>query len=660
MLTLLVALLLSAAAREPRHVHVELIRPAPGAPRIFVAAELPDQSTVLFLVDTGADTSVLSPSVAQRLGMRTRPGGEIVGISRAAQVGFGTLPWVGLGDLRVPNVEVAVGLPPPREGDLGLPVVGILGNNVWSHFLVEIDYRADELILHKPGSRPMPKGSAPMRFDRGHIHTPIRLFSPDGTPALSTVLALDTGAPDIVLLGGDDHEVTAPYTEGLEPVLGVTSSTSGPWSAHLRRTRRFEVGAVEVGGMKARLDSEVRWLDYDRSATASRLSVRGLIGHEVFEGRRVFLDYAGRRFAMRPSPRASAPSVAWRDLIDDEMARYRDDPAHLLDMARLWLAVGDEEQAAACLAALLALKDPSVTSQHRPARLLAADLRRAAGDPVGARALLAPLSPAELVEEGVIVGVVNGLLLDGQHDQAADVADAAVSARPQHALSWLAVADLRAAEGDAEGAWQALLRVVEITGDPDAQALRRARVALQRGDRDGALALLRDAVQANPLDGRPMWFYALIAAEQAADVTTARADLDVVVGDTHPQLRPHDFLAAAFRELGDEARAKAEVTDGALRDCQGRADADPAGAQNCQAWYFALGGVELQLALALVEQALGAEGPRSDFLDTKAMVHLARGELAEATEAAVLAARLAPDDPYMLWQVQRLRDVTSR
>jgi hypothetical protein len=64
-------------------------------------------------------------------------------------------------------------------------------------------------------------------------------------------------------------------------------------------------------------------------------------------------------------------------------------------------------------------------------------------------------------------------------------------------------------------------------------------------------------------------------------------------------------------------------------------------------------------ALARVEKALASEGPRSDFLDTKAMVYLRRGDYKAAFDAAMSAARLAPDDLYMLWQVQRLSQLAG-
>jgi hypothetical protein len=95
------------------------------------------------------------------------------------------------------------------------------------------------------------------------------------------------------------------------------------------------------------------------------------------------------------------------------------------------------------------------------------------------------------------------------------------------------------------------------------------------------------------------------------------------------------------------------MQQGAARDCHDLPQSDSS-RDNCIAWYHALAGVDLDDALVRVDRALAKDGRRSDYLDTKAMVHLARGEGALAYEAALDAARLAPDDIYMLWQVERM------
>ena len=75
---------------------------------------------------------------------------------------------------------------------------------------------------------------------------------------------------------------------------------------------------------------------------------------------------------------------------------------------------------------------------------------------------------------------------------------------------------------------------------------------------------------------------------------------------------------------------------------------------NCQAWYQALVRQLLDDARIRIDRAIEASPDRAEFLDTLAMVLEAQGHLAAAKDAATSAAKLAPDDVYLLLQAIRL------
>ena len=78
---------------------VPIIRPLPGYPRIFVQAELPNGERGLFLVDTGADISVLSRGTAERLGLPIQERyTRLEGLSGTAWMDRAVLPSIGLGE----------------------------------------------------------------------------------------------------------------------------------------------------------------------------------------------------------------------------------------------------------------------------------------------------------------------------------------------------------------------------------------------------------------------------------------------------------------------------------------------------------------------------------------------------------------------------------
>ncbi len=194
-----------------------------------------------------------------------------------------------------------------------------------------------------------------------------------------------------------------------------------------------------------------------------------------------------------------------------------------------------------------------------------------------------------------------------------------------------------------------------LDGNPDAHLVRRARASIAAGDTYAALTHLRALLEIDPSDGSHLWFYAQLAADEHAD--TFLADMASAIERLHPSDRPLDFMVGSLAAVGDERAALTTMRQGIRRDCS----RVPPGPQvdNCVAWYQVLAGHALDDALIRIQRALDTTGDRPDFLDTKAMVHLARGELTQARDAARAAARVLPQDPYVLWQAQRIAAIAD-
>nr|MBX2800810.1 hypothetical protein [Myxococcales bacterium] len=218
----------------------------------------------------------------------------------------------------------------------------------------------------------------------------------------------------------------------------------------------------------------------------------------------------------------------------------------------------------------------------------------------------------------------------------------------------VALADVLLHLGQYDEAQTSLLEAARLEQYRDAHLLRRARVALATGDRYGSMAHVRRLLELYPSGGPYLWFYAmLLDSEQDAD--TFRSDLRRAMERLHPHARPLDFLVAAHAILGDESEVDVWLAKGLEQHCAPMPSSPEL--DNCVAWYHALANKNLDDALGRIERALELTGDRPDFLDTKAMVHLARGEMKAARMAARHAAKLSPDDVYMLWQAERIADL---
>lgn len=467
------------------------------------------------------------------------------------------------------------------------------------------------------------------------------------------IIQLDTGAGGLMLSGRTGKPFERDFTEGLEAVHGIGALETLPASMFLRRTRRIPVRDVTLGGRTIQLESfEARWLNFGDRPSVGPDGMQGLAGHELMRRHVAIFDYDGGRFALEKSRGKPRLLDGHQLLLEQDLARYGDDPARDLFRAKMNAWLDNYDAAQALLESYI---------EHAPedaeGRVLLAAVHRHRGNLEGAWRALEPLSAGALVDENEVVAVVNGLLLEKRAEEAMRVAEAAVAERPDADASHVALADALLWQGDVQGANNQLLLAAALVENPDAYLLRRARVALARGDRYGSMAHVRRLLQLYPSGGIFLWFYSLLTEEEA-DALTFRSDMEEAVARLHPHDRPLDFLVAAHRALGDDEAVEQLMQAGIERDCS-MTDQD-ASRDNCLAWYGALAQRDPTDALRRIDRAIEAEGMRSDYLDTKAMVHLALGEYDLAYESAIAAARLSPDDVYMLWQAERIAALAVR
>lgn len=641
----------------PDHSEIDLLRPVAGGSRIFVQGELPDGSLGLFLVDTGADISVLTEEAAERIGLDNLQQGEVWGLSGTARVQFGQLPSLQLGDMKVFDIDVAVGVPGFSDKLLGMPLAGLLGNNVWSRFVLELDYPADLMVLHAPGAVRVPRRASKMVFDNAHVYTQIEARTPaDPGLVVSLMAQVDTGASELTLCAANGVPFQEEYTQGLETVRGIGASDTLPPFRFLEMTRRIPLRSVRMGGAEIDVDLPARWMAYDDPGQTCGGGMTALIGHEYLSGHRVWFDYAGGRLALRRSRRPKRLLNGHAVLYDQEIAQHGNPPERGLYRAELLLWQDKREKAVQELATYIEAGQWDDPEDGARASVLLARILRTLGRHDDAWALLESMAPGDLVDQNQAVGMVNGLLLANRPSDALRLAKRAVEERPDEGWAQVALADVMLFLGQYDRAHDALVEAARLEQYKDAHLLRRARVALASGDRYGSMAHVRRLLDLYPSGGPYLWFYAMLL-DSEQDLDTFRVDLEHAMSRLHPHTQPYDFLVAAHHVLGNEDDVRTWLERGLRQHCdpmKGSTDHD-----NCVAWYLSLAGRNLDDALTRIDRALAKSGERADYLDTKAMVHLAREEYGEARRSARHAARLSPDDVYMLWQAERIAELAA-
>jgi tetratricopeptide (TPR) repeat protein len=633
--------------KGPQHTEVDLLLESPSSDKIFVQVDLGLDEPGLFLVDTGASVSVVNAAVVEALGLEPIPGrGVLEGMG-------GTVPWssvvvpsLRIGAVEVQHLEAAADVRGVPSFGGGPPLQGILGNDVWRHFVLSVDYPAARLELDRGGPPPVLDNASPMLFDGMHCYSFVRLIS--GELEHQVLLAVDTGARGVLLSGFSGAPLASLATEGEEALMGIGSGEDLPATGFIRRTRRIPLDSVSLGGVTIEDPGEAQWVNFEGPVRIGPSSMPGLVGHAILEDHRAVFDIPGERFALVPSEGPARELRGHQVLLDAERARNGDDPERAYYRARLLAWLEDEQGAVEEVQRYLAIHPDDAE-----ATVFLARLQEYLGDLDAYSATLAPLGPALLGEQGELVSVVNSLLLADQLERSIELAQQGVEALPEQGRPRVALADALLAAGRTAEARRAITEANRIEESPDGHLLRRARVALAEGDRLAAMAHTRRLLEVLPSSGFAIWFYQQLV-HTPAELQTFERDLERAMSRLHQGDRPLDFLAAAHHHIGQPERANELLQQGLERDCA-PLDAGASKA-NCEAWYRAMAGVELDLALERSLEATGEFPHRSDYLDTLSMVRWRRGELEQALEHSIDALRHNPADIYLAWQCDRLRE----
>ena len=116
-------------------------------------------------IDTGAGGLVISRSVANHAGLKAFSQNEVAGIGdeglRAGDTAYADS--IRIGNLEFQNCQVQV----MDKGNLPGDVDGLIGMNVFSRFLVTLDYPMRKLLLEPLPPRPSEQAAAPQKLNTG-------------------------------------------------------------------------------------------------------------------------------------------------------------------------------------------------------------------------------------------------------------------------------------------------------------------------------------------------------------------------------------------------------------------------------------------------------------------------------------------------------------
>ena len=264
---------------------------------MIVEGRINGSEPLSFIVDTGASASVMHRARAEQLRLPLRGKEEATtggGTVEAVQIQGASLS---IGEAMLPNLPlVAIDLTALQAG-LGAPIDGIVGFDLFEHFVVDMDYKARRLRLHDPQRWVGSVGDVlPIELEEQIPFVRVGLTSQKGAPA-DARLELDTGQTGSLTL-------TQPFVD-VNRLLGVDQPTltistgailAGQVPARLARLGSVRLGSTTIASPIANITP-----DATGAATAT-----GILGGEVLRRFHVVIDYPRKRIVLTPNDDVNA------------------------------------------------------------------------------------------------------------------------------------------------------------------------------------------------------------------------------------------------------------------------------------------------------------------------------------------------------------------
>ncbi len=257
---------------------------------IVIPITINNQITIKFILDTGANNPILTEKIF----------GDIMGLDYSREINI-----AGVGAINVLNAHVAsdVRLRFPQgirgryismlvleedyiqlKKNLGEDVYGIIGFDVFSRFVVELDFDKFEMTLHRPRS-----------FKPSRNYDRFDLSIEDSKPFLQTVVEqgedtdtlkfmIDTGASHALLIDLTQSEVLTLPDTTLESALG--HGLGGEIYGRVGRIDAVKIGDFELKDVLVSIPDQGAY-----NASIKRGSRNGTIGGQILYHFNVVFDY---------------------------------------------------------------------------------------------------------------------------------------------------------------------------------------------------------------------------------------------------------------------------------------------------------------------------------------------------------------------------------
>jgi len=259
---------------------------------LYGDVKLNGKGPYVFVFDTGG-ADVVTPPVAKTLGLKVEGSVPGTGAGEGGMEGGLThVDQIEVGGASLQN-QLFVVLPLDSFGIIeGVPVLGMVGYEVFHRFVTRVDYGAKTITLMDPG-----------RFDPSHAGTPVKFVFNDHTPEVSGTFEgipakfdIDTGSRSELTLTkpfAEQNGLRAKHPKGVHAVDGW--GVGGPTRGFVTRGASMTLGSVRIDNVVATLSTQ------DRGAFSGN-DYQGNVGGGILKRFVVTFDYGNQTMYLEPLP----------------------------------------------------------------------------------------------------------------------------------------------------------------------------------------------------------------------------------------------------------------------------------------------------------------------------------------------------------------------
>ena len=268
-------------------------RLAGGAqPLILIPVQVNGSGPFTFILDTGAGTTLLTPSLANSSGVTitgTKKGQTAGG---AVEVSLGVVDSLGVCDLKREKIDIAVHDLSQIGRAVGAPLDGDLGYNFFKDLRLTIDFASSELGFEDPRrceySGPPPLVSVPIQL--AHPAKPLILVPVHLNDRGPYQFALDTGTSTSTISAAVARDLGLPMQ-----AMGNVTTGGAAISMTASRADSLRIDRASIRDLDLAVGDFLEMLS---QAIGRKLD--GIVGYNFLRNFRVAIDYPNETLSLFP------------------------------------------------------------------------------------------------------------------------------------------------------------------------------------------------------------------------------------------------------------------------------------------------------------------------------------------------------------------------